>query len=203
MSSDLDDSAEITRLLEEWSRGDEGAFDKLLPFVYRQLRRLAAAYLRRERPDHTLQPTALVHEAYFRVRDMRDKISWQNRFKFVGLYAQMMRRVLVDHAREHNSEKRGGKYRFLPLDEVLNPPPSPGLDLDIIEFNEVFKEFKELYSREAEVVELRFFGGLSIEETAEVLVISTATVERNWRFAKAWLRARLEERSGDNGRDNT
>jgi RNA polymerase sigma factor (TIGR02999 family) len=203
MASDQDRSAEITRLLEEWSRGDEGAFEKLLPLVYNQLRRLAASYLRRERPNHTLQPTALVHEAYFRVRDMRDRVTWQNRFKFVGLYAQMMRRVLIDHAREYKSEKRGGKFKFLPFEEIVNPPPSPGLDPDIIEFNEVLKEFGELYPREAGVVELRFFGGLSIDETAEVLDISTATVERHWRFAKAWLRARLEERSEVDGRDDT
>jgi RNA polymerase sigma factor (TIGR02999 family) len=202
MALDQDESAEITRLLEEWSRGDEGAFERLLPLVYNQLRRLAASYLRRERPDHTLQPTALVHEAYFRVRDMRDRVNWQNRFKFVGLYAQMMRRVLIDHAREHKSEKRGGKFRFLPFEEVAEPP-SPGLDLDILEFNEALQRFGELYSREATVVELRFFGGLSIEETAEVLDISTATVERHWRFAKAWLRARLEERSENKGGDDT
>ncbi|HVF56603.1 MAG TPA: sigma-70 family RNA polymerase sigma factor [Pyrinomonadaceae bacterium] len=178
----------ITGLLEEWNGGSNEALEKLLPLVYRELRRLAAGYLRRERPDHTLQATALVHEAYLHLLELHH-IRWQNRAHFVGVAAQMMRRVLVDHARVHNAEKRGGGQVALPLDDDLMA--TPARDLDLLALDEALERLAAAYPEKARVVELRFFGGLSIDETAGVLEISTPTVERDWRFAKAWLRAEL------------
>lgn len=179
---------EVTRLLEEWGGGDERAMEELWRLVYRELRRLAASYLRGERKDHTLQPTALVHEAYLRVLDMRH-IDWQNRAHFIGVTAQMMRRVLVDHARERDAEKRGGGAR--PVSFSKADPLTPVLNPDLLALDEALDRLEKAYPEKGRVVELRFFGGLTIEETAQVLGVSTPTVERDWRFAKAWLRAAL------------
>lgn len=181
-------SGEVTRLLERWSGGDERALEELWPLVYRELRRLAAHYLRGERKDHTLQPTALVHEAYLRVLDMRH-IDWQNRAHFIGLAAQMMRRVLVDHARARDAGKRGGGARPVSLSEA--DTLMPAINPDLLALGEALDRLEEAYPEKGRVVELRFFGGLSIEETAKVLGVSTPTVERDWRFAKAWLHAAL------------
>jgi RNA polymerase sigma factor (TIGR02999 family) len=174
---------EITKLLEASREGDEEALNKLLPLVYQELRRLAGHYLRRERPDHTLQPTALVHETYLRLIDQN--VSWQNRAHFFGVAAQMMRRILVDHARSRLAAKRGSGGVKISLDDALNL--SDERAGDFIALDEALERLAEFDEQKSKIVELRFFGGLSIEETAEVLGIGTATVTRQWRMAKAWL----------------
>lgn len=181
-------TGEVTRLLEDWGGGDERAFEELWQLVYHELRRLAASYLRGEREDHVLQPTALVHEAYLRVLDMRH-IGWQSRAHFIGVAAQMMRRVLVDHARERDAEKRGGGVRPVSFSEA--DLLTPAMNLDLLALGEALDRLEEAYPEKCRVVELRFFGGLSIEETAHILGVSTPTVERDWRFARAWLHAAL------------
>jgi RNA polymerase sigma factor (TIGR02999 family) len=162
----------------------------LLPLVYAELRRLAASYLRRERPDHTLQPTALVHEAYLRLVD-QTQARWQNRAHFLGVAAQMMRRILVDHARGHRAEKRGGDFQILSLDENIDVSGERAADL--VALDEALKRLAELDPQKSRVVELRFFGGLSVEETAEVLGVSAPTVKRQWRMAKAWLYGQVQK----------
>jgi RNA polymerase sigma-70 factor (ECF subfamily) len=177
------DPADVTQILQEWNAsGDASA--RLMPLVYDELRRLAQNYLRRERPDHTLQPTALVHEAYLRLAD-QSRVEWQNRAHFFGVAAEMMRRILVDHARMHASEKRGGRGRRLSLDEASFLPEERAADL--LALDEALKQLAITDARKSRVVELRFFGGLSVKETAEVLGVHTATVERDWVVAKAWL----------------
>ena len=174
---------DVTQMLIEWN--DSGnAPARLMPLVYDELRRLARAYLRRERPDHTLQPTALVHEAYLRLVD-QSRIKWQNRAHFFGIAAQMMRRILIDHARAHASEKRGGSRQRLSLDEAAILPEERAADL--IALDDALKQLALTDPRKSQVVELRFFGGLSVNETAEVLKIHPATVDRDWIVAKAWL----------------
>jgi RNA polymerase sigma factor (TIGR02999 family) len=175
---------EITLLLREWGRGDREAFDKLVPVVYRELRRLAQCYMNNERPDHTLQATALVSEAYLRLVHYQ-KMQWQNRAHFMAVAAQAMRRILVDHARAHHYAKRGGGAQALSLEDapILCAEPTP----DILALDEAMLELESMDPRKCRIVEFKFFGGLSTEETAEVLAISTATVEREWRAAKAWL----------------
>jgi RNA polymerase sigma factor (TIGR02999 family) len=175
---------DVTQLLLDLRSGDKEAMDKLLPLVYGELRRLAASYLRRERPDHTLQPTALVHEAYLRLVD-QSRVEWQNRAHFFGIAAQIMRRLLVDHARQHRAAKRSGGAAKLSLDEALGVIDERSTDL--VALDEALEALAELDPQKSRIVELRFFGGLSIEETAEVLGISTPTVTRQWRMAKAWL----------------
>lgn len=184
---------EVTNLLLRWGEGDRQAFDALAPLVYDELRRLAGRYLRRERSDHTLQSTALVHEAYLRLVDQRN-VRWQNRAQFFGLAAELIRRILVDHARARQAAKRGGAVYKLTLDEALDA--SAPRDLDLVRLDDAMKALAELDSQQARVVELRFFAGLTIEETAEVLGISPATVKRDWLVAKAWLRRELSGRSG-------
>ncbi|MGB8508566.1 MAG: sigma-70 family RNA polymerase sigma factor [Pyrinomonadaceae bacterium] len=179
----------ITLLLEKWSRGDRAALDDLMPLVYDELRRLASNYLRRERPDHTLQPTALVNEAYLLMVDQRRAV-WQNRAQFVGVAAQMMRRILVDHARADQAEKRGGQNYTVSLSEADRFGQSP--DVDLLRINEALERLAELDPQQARIVELRFFGGLTIEETQEVLQVSHSTVERDWKMARAWLRRELD-----------
>jgi RNA polymerase sigma factor (TIGR02999 family) len=174
---------DVTGLLKKWSQGDAAALDELMPLVERELRRLAGAFLRRERPDHTLQPTALVNEAYLRLIDQRGP-HWQNRAQFFAVAAQIMRRILVDHARAHAAAKRGGPVRFS-LGEADKFGKNP--DLEIMALHDVLKRLEEIDPRQSQVVELRFFGGLTIEETAEALNISHATVEREWTMARAWL----------------
>ena len=173
----------ITRLLIDWSHGDEKALEMLTPLVYQELRRLAASYMRRERPDHTLQSTALVHEAYVRLVDQR--VEWKSRSHFFGIAAQMMRRILVDHAKQHKSAKRGAGIRPVTLDEPLLVAPQASLD--IVALDDALCALNAIEPQRARIVELRFFGGLTNEETAEVLAISPATVQRQWSGARAWL----------------
>lgn len=178
----------ITQLLERWSHGDEEALDQLMPLVYDELHRLAGAYLRREQREHTLQPTALVNEAYLKLVDQRHP-NWQNRAQFFGVAAQMMRRILIDHARRHYSSKRGGDRFNVSLSNVAVFGNQP--DADLLTLNEALDRLAEIDPEQNRLVELRFFGGLTIEETAEVMQVSHATVEREWKVAKAWLRREL------------
>ena len=183
---------DVTQLLLDLSAGDQDAPAKLMPLVYHELRRLAHDYLQRERSDHTLQATALVHEAYLRMVDQRD-VKWQNRAHFYAVAAQMMRRILVDHARAHHSVKRGGYVQKLSLDEAKFTPHERAADL--LALDEALKALAELDERKSKVVELRFFGGLGVEETAEVLGVSDKTVMRDWNFAKLWLYRELSKDS--------
>jgi RNA polymerase sigma factor (TIGR02999 family) len=175
---------EVTKLLIRLTEGDHAVLDALLPAVYDELRRLAANYLRRERASHTLQPTALVHEAYIRLVD-QTRVEWQNRAHFFGVAAQMMRRILVDHARSQAAEKRGGDAQKLSLDENIDV--SAMRPSELVALDEALERLAELDPQKSRLVELRFFGGLSVEETAEVLGVSAPTVKRQWRMAKAWL----------------
>lgn len=178
----------ITELLIKWSEGDQAALEKLTPHVYDELRRLAQSYLRNERSDHTLQATALVHEAYVHLLDMQH-VEWKNRGQFIGLAAQMMRHILIDHARKHAAQKRGGgEYRVsLSAAEGI----SLGRDVNLLTLDEALSRFAKIDPERSRVVELRFFGGLSIEETADLLKVSTPTIERDWRVARAFLRREL------------
>ena len=180
---------EISELLKAWSDGDREAAERFMPLIYDELRRQAHRYLNRERPNHTLQTTALVHEAYLRLADQRN-VTWQNRAHFFGLAAQMMRRILVNYAINRNREKRGGLNDRISLDETIMIAGDRG-DVDVLSLDEALTRLEELDERQARVVELRYFSGLSIEETAEVLGISPATVKREWNMARTWLRAEL------------
>ena len=175
---------DLTQLLQSWSNGDQQALDELTPFVYRELHRLAAHYMGGEKQGHTLQATALVNEAYVRLIDWKN-VHWQNRAHFFAVSAQLMRRVLVDYARSHNYAKRGGGIRPVALDEAL----AVGNEnlAHIVEIDAALDRLSVMDARSAEVVQLRFFGGLSVDETAEVLKVSAITVMRDWQFAKAWL----------------
>jgi RNA polymerase sigma factor (TIGR02999 family) len=179
---------DITILLDRWGAGDPGAFDELLPLVYAELRHLAEAYLRRERAEHTLQPTALVHEAYLRLTGLRTA-NFENRTHFYGAAANAMRRILVDHARKRGTLKRG---QVAPVS--LDDAPDVGIDLrlDLVSLDDALEKLARVAPKPAKVVELRFFGGLSIEETATVLSVAPATVKRHWAFARAWLHRALE-----------
>jgi len=179
----------VTRLLRAWGTGDVTARDRLVPLVYGELRRRAAAYLRRERRGHTLQPTALVHEAYVRLID-QSRIAWQNRAQFYGVAACIMRRVLVDHARAARMAKRSGRLVSVTLEEHHASIGAP--DIDILALDEALTRLAAFDPRKSAVAELRFFSGLSVEETAHVLGVSVATVEREWRAARAWLFAALK-----------
>jgi len=178
----------ITQLLLRWSEGDSSAREKLMPLVYEELRRLAAKYLRRERLNHTLQPTALVNEAYLRLIDQQ-KVEWQNRAQFFGLAAKLMRNILVDHARSHQAAKRGGEQYSVSLSRA--DQVSAASVVDLVALHETLERLTTHDPQKSNIVELRFFGGLTIEETAEVLDISHATVERDWKMARAWLRREL------------
>jgi RNA polymerase sigma factor (TIGR02999 family) len=167
---------------------DRAALDALLPAVYAELKALAGSYLRRERPDHTLQPTALVHEAYLRLTEQHG-VDWRDKAQLFGVAAQMMRRILVNHAEARNAAKRGGHVTRVTLDESVSWEGSR--EVDIVALDEALTRLAELDMRQARVVELRFFAGLTIEETGEVLDISPATVKREWTMAKAWLRSEL------------
>ncbi len=182
---------EISQLLLHWSDGDQSARAKLLPLVYDELRRLARHYLRRERVNHTLQPTALVHEAYLRLIEQQH-VSWQTRAQFFGLAATLMRNILVDHARQHLAEKRGGGALALSLSEADRFGNAP--DVNLIALDEALQNLASSAPQPARIVELRYFGGLTIAETADVLGISHATVERDWAFARAWLKKELTKR---------
>ena len=176
---------EITRMLLELTDGNEEVVNQILPHIYDELRRLASSYLRRERSNHTLQPTALVHEAYMKLID-QSRVKWQNRAHFFGIAAQVMRRILMDHARKHTAEKRGGEAELLPIEEEILIV-SHDKSAELIALDDALQQLAEMDERKAKIVELRYFGGLSIEETAEVLGVSVPTVNREWRMAKAWL----------------
>ncbi|HLK51306.1 MAG TPA: sigma-70 family RNA polymerase sigma factor [Bryobacteraceae bacterium] len=180
----METRAEATTLLTSATLGDAKAADQLVPLVYGELRRLAAHYLRGERPDHTLQPTALVNEAYLQLIDQKSN-RWQNRAHFIGVAAQLMRRILVDHARAHRADKRGGRDVKVPLDAALVVSQQRSEELLVLD--EALQRLAVQDLQQSRIVELRFFGGLSVEETAEVLGISTATVKRDWSVARAWL----------------
>jgi RNA polymerase sigma factor (TIGR02999 family) len=186
----------VTRLLLQWKGGDAAALDRLLPLVYSELRRIAARHLKRERPGHSLQPTALVHEAYLRLVDAAN-VDWHERAQFFGLAARLMRQILVDHARTRDAAKRGGGTPKVSLEEA--PEPHRGPDIDLIALDEALGQLAALDPQQGRVVELRYFGGLTIEETAEVIGVSPATVKRDWTMAKAWLRRELG-RKGPNER---
>ena len=180
----------ITQLLVDWEKGDQGALEKLMPLVYSELRRLASNYLRRERGEHTLQPTALVNEAYLKLVDQRNA-KWQNRAQFFGISAQLMRRILVDHARQHQAVKRGGsQQQRISITSVEKLAQEP--EVDLLALNEALDELAHIDPQQSRIVELKFFGGLSIEEIGEVLGISHATIERDWKMARAWLRRQLQ-----------
>jgi RNA polymerase sigma factor (TIGR02999 family) len=179
----------VTRLLLEWSNGDQGALDRLMPLVYDELRRVARQYLRHERSGHILQPTALVHEAYLKLAGQQ-RVRWQNRAHFFAVAAQLIRRILVDHARSQAAAKRGGGAAAVTLEAALEP--SVKRELDVLALDNTLARLATLDPRQARLVELRFFGGLNVEETAEVLGVSSATIKREWRTAKAWLYRELQ-----------
>ncbi|MCC6262457.1 MAG: sigma-70 family RNA polymerase sigma factor [Bryobacterales bacterium] len=178
---------EITQLLSEWSNGKQEALDTLVNRLYPELKRIASRYLSKERAGHTLQSTALVNEAYMRLVDQ--KAQWANRAHFLAVCARIIRGILVDYARARKSEKRGGGAFCLALDEAIDIPGRR--DLDLMELDMALKLLAELDPRQSQIVELRYFGGLSIEETAEFLKLSTATVKRDWSVAKAWIRREI------------
>ena len=187
---DQPSSGDVTRLLNAWSAGDETAFEKVVPLVYEELHARAHRYMGNERSGHTLQTTALVNEVYLRLIDFPQR-NWENRSHFLAVCAQLMRRILVDFARSRNYQKRGGGLRHVPLDEALSVcNESP---LQIIAVGDALKNLADVDTRKSHVVELRFFGGLSVDETAEVMHVSPETVMRDWKMAKAWL---LKEISG-------
>jgi len=188
---------DVTLLLAELTKGNERAASRLIPLVYDELRRLAGHYMRRERPDHTLQATAVVHEAYLKLVEQRS-VDWQGRAHFFGIAAQIMRRILIDHARGHLREKRGGRQEAVPLEEAL--VFSPQQSHELLKLDDSLDRLAALDPRQAKIVELRFFGGLTVEETAEVLGISPKTVKRDWSVAKAWLHGDLKQIHGNTAR---
>ncbi len=188
MSNDM--QQDVTLILQEWSSGDGNAPARLMPFVYDELRRLARAFLSKERGEHTLQPTALVHEAYLRLVD-QTRVNWQNRAHFYGIAASMMRRVLIDHARAHATGKRGGAVIRLSIDDVQIPIEQRAAGL--LALDEVLERLTEMDERKGRIVEMRFFGGLSDEEIAEALGVSVRTVLRDWKTARLWLYRELAQ----------
>jgi RNA polymerase sigma factor (TIGR02999 family) len=180
---------EFKQVVDRWESGDRTALDEMMPFVYAELKRLARVYLRGERPAHTLQPTALVHEAYVRLIDQR-QVDWRNRAHFLGVAAGAMRRVLLHHAETRNAQKRQGTLERVTLDAEL-AAVEQSATVDILDLNRALERLAALDSRQAQIVELRVFGGLSIDETAEVLSVSAATVKRDWNVARLWLRREL------------
>ncbi|NLD38195.1 MAG: sigma-70 family RNA polymerase sigma factor [Desulfatiglans sp.] len=184
-------SQEVTHLLIAWREGEKDALDKLIPLVYEELRHLAHNYMRGERKCHTLQTTALVNEAYLKLLDC-SRVNWQNRAHFLAITAQLMRRILVDYARSKRSYKRGGAAERISLDEFKLV--SRNTDPDLIEIDEALESLKQVDARKCQVVELRFFGGMTAEETAEVLDISPDTVLRDWKFSRAWLAREMKQK---------
>ena len=181
-------SHQVTKLLKAWGDGDESALDKLMPLVYAELHRLARQYMRREKPGHMLQTSALINEAYLRLIDA-SHVRWQNRAHFFGIAARLMRRILVDDARRRHFDKRGGHAIHISLDEVLTVPQEQAANL--VALDDALKTLASMEARQSKIVELRFFGGLSVEETAEVLKVSPRTVLSEWSFARAWLRREM------------
>ena len=180
-------TGQISHLLQLWAGGDLQAREDLIPLVYQELRKRAAAYLRRERPDHTLQPTALVNEAYLRLMGQR-RVTWLNRAQFFGVAAQIMRRILIDHAREREAAKRPGGVRIT-LDEGIRTVPP--VDCELLMLDDALRELARIDGRQAHIVELKYFGGLSEEEVAAVLSLSRTTITREWQSARAWLYRRI------------
>jgi len=185
----LSEREETTAILVRLGEGDPGATERLLPILYEELHRLARRSMRGERPDHTLQPTALVHEAYLRLVD-QDRTDWKSRAHFMAIAARTIRRILVDHARGAATEKRGGGRECEPLSGVGLELAAP--DLDLLALEEALEQLGALHERQRDVVELRFFGGLEVQQVAEVLGVSETTVKEDWRLARAWLRRRLD-----------
>lgn len=185
----MSESGNITKLLREYQSGNKDALDEMFPLVYNELRRLAANRLRSERSDHTLQPTALVHEAYMRLVEQHSA-DWQNRAHFFGLAAEMMRRILVNHAVKNNADKRFGNQTKLALDEIVDF--TRGQDINLILVDEALNKLAVFDPKQAKIIELKFFAGLTNEEIAEVLQVSDSTVKREWRIAKAWLHDQLK-----------
>jgi RNA polymerase sigma factor (TIGR02999 family) len=181
----------VTQLLVSWSNGDKEALDEMLPLVYHELRRIAVNRLRQERPNHTLQPTALVNEAYLRLIDQTN-VNWQNRAQFFGLAAEMMRRILVNHAHHRQAAKRGGGALRVSLEVAVNSFEQK--DVNLVALDEALKNLATIDSRKSEIVELKLFGGLTVEEIAEVLQVSSDTVERDWKLARAWLHLELSNK---------
>ena len=190
-------SEEVTLLLKQVAIGDQDAVSKLIPLVYEELHRVAENHLRRERRDHTLQPTALVHEAFLKLVAQRSA-DWQGRAHFFAVASQLMRRILVDYARGRLSAKRGGRQVKLPLDKVF--VLTPGHCDELLALDELLERLEKLDARQSRVVELRFFGGLTVEEAAQVLGVSPKTVKREWSMAKAWLFGEMKSRHGENAR---
>jgi RNA polymerase sigma-70 factor (ECF subfamily) len=186
---------DVTRLLKEWANGGQSALDALTPLVYGELRRLAASFLRYETPGHTLQPTALVHESFLRL--VGNKPDCENRAQFYGMAAHLMRQILIDHARSRQAVKRGRNFVHLSLDEEL--VVSHGREADLVALDDALERLAADYPRAARVVEMRFFGGLSVDESAEALNVSEVTVRRDWQFAKAWLLRELSTEDGHGG----
>lgn len=182
----------ITQLLNQWSDGDERALDRLTPLVYEELRQQAARYLRRERPGHTMQTTALINEAYLRLIDARE-VRWQGRAHFFAIAANLMRRILVDHARQRNAAKRGGSPVHVTLDRIVATAKQS--NIDVLAIDEALTKLAAIDRQQAQIVELRFFSGLSVEETAAALGISPRTVKRDWSVARAWLRREIGEQA--------
>ena len=191
-------TADLTGLLRAWSAGDASAGDALIPLVYKELRGQAARYLSRERSSHTLRPTALVNEAYLRLANQR-RVVWQDRAQFFALAATVMRRLLVDYARKHGASKRGGYVQTVTLEDGVEIGISESPDLDVLALNEALEELSAVDPVRTRMIELRFFAGLTTEETAEALGVSTATVTRGWRLARAWLHHRLTHGSAPSG----
>lgn len=180
-----------TQLLIELSNGKREVVDELLPIIYDELKRIAANYLRKERSDHTLQPTALVNEAYVKMIDIT-QVSWQNKAHFLGVAANQMRRILIDHARHHNAQKRGGEFHILTLNEEIDKADEQSAEL--LALDDALNELAKMDPTKAKIVELRYFGGLSTDETAEVLGVAPITVKRHWKMAKAWLYGQLTKK---------
>lgn len=185
----MEDSRQITQMLKEWGDGNEAALDRLMPLVYDELRQQASRFISRERSGHTLQTTALIHEAYIKLID-QTQVEWQNRSHFFAIASQAMRRILVDHARTRHREKRGGSAENLPLDYAARVS-SPEKSLDLLALDEALSRLAAFDKRQVKVVELRYFSGLSIDETAEILGVSNATVRNDWNMAKAWLKREI------------
>jgi RNA polymerase sigma-70 factor, ECF subfamily len=185
---------EITERLIAWGAGDRAALDQLLPVVYQELRRMAGNYLRQENPGHTLQPTALVHEAWLRLIDQA-RVDWRNRAQFFGVAAQMMRRILVDHAKAKHREKRGGDAVKLSLDDAINLSRERAADL--LALDDALDELTRVDERKSRVVELRYFGGFTVEEIAQILEVSPETVMRDWKLAKAWLYQQIRQEADE------
>lgn len=190
----MDDNSQkgptITTFLHKWRQGDTEAFDKVTQYVYNDLRRRASAYMRNERQGHTLQTTGLVHEAFIQLLD-KQEIEWEDRSHFFAVAAQTMRRILVDHARSRTREKRGGKNEDLPLDDAKQLPATSSR-IDLIALDEALNNLAAFDKRQAHIVELKYFGGMTLDETADVLGVSRVTVKRDWQIARAWLRRQLQ-----------